>query len=74
MGSRIMAVADAFEAMICHRPYRKPLPFRMAVSEIRRQSAGQFDPAVVDAFIRIADSGKLEELIRNHRNEFKRVF
>ncbi|NQT90496.1 MAG: HD domain-containing protein [Candidatus Omnitrophica bacterium] len=73
LGSRIMAVVDAFEAMVCHRPYRKPLPFRMAVSEIRRQAGKQFDPEVVKAFIRIVKIGRLEELVRKHPDELKKI-
>jgi HD-GYP domain-containing protein (c-di-GMP phosphodiesterase class II) len=69
-----MAVGDAFEAMISHRPYRKPLPFRMAVSEIRRQAGRQFDPEVVSAFIRIANDGRLEAMIRKYSHELKKVF
>lgn len=74
LGSRIMAVVDAFEAMVCPRPYRKPLPFRMAVSEIRRQAGKQFDPDVVKAFTQVANDGRLEELIRKYRDELKKVF
>jgi len=74
LGARIMAVADSFEAMICHRPYRRPMPFRMAVSEIRRQSGKQFDPEVVRAFVQLANEGDLEALIREHADELKKVF
>lgn len=74
LGSRIMAVVDAFEAMVCPRPYRKPLPFRMAVSEIRRQAGKQFDPEAVKVFMQIANDGRLEELLRKHGDELKKVF
>lgn len=74
LGARIMAVVDAFEAMVFHRPYRKARPFRMAVSEIRRQSGKQFDPDVVRAFVQIANNGRLEEMIRKHSDELKKVF
>jgi len=74
LGSRIMAVADSFEAMICHRPYRRPMPFRMAASEIRRQSGKQFDPEVVKAFMHLANEGRLETLIRKHADDLKKVF
>jgi HD-GYP domain-containing protein (c-di-GMP phosphodiesterase class II) len=73
LGSRIMAVVDAFEAMVCHRPYRKPMPFRMAVSEIRRQTGRQFDPAVVEALMRISNDRRLEELIGKYSDELKKV-
>jgi HD-GYP domain-containing protein (c-di-GMP phosphodiesterase class II) len=72
LGSRIMAVVDAFEAMVCHRPYREPKPFRMAVSEIRRQSGKQFDPAVVQALVDIANDGRLEKLITKYSEELKK--
>lgn len=49
-GSRILAVADAFDAMISDRPYRKALPLQSALQEIRAGSGNQFDPRVVAAF------------------------
>jgi len=73
LGSRIMAVADTFEAMVCHRPYRPQRPFRMAISEIRRQALKQFDPDVVKAFMHLAKNGRLEELVREHRDELNKA-
>jgi HD-GYP domain-containing protein (c-di-GMP phosphodiesterase class II) len=56
LGASIMAVADAFDAMISERPYReKPLTKQEAVKEIRRNSGTQFDPQVVNAFSKIVD-------------------
>jgi HD-GYP domain-containing protein (c-di-GMP phosphodiesterase class II) len=72
LGSRIMAVVDSFEAMICHRPYREPMPFRMAVSEIRRQAGRQFDPAIVNSFVSIAKDGRLECIVVKYTDELKR--
>ncbi|GBD98716.1 cyclic di-GMP phosphodiesterase response regulator RpfG [bacterium BMS3Abin07] len=48
--SRIMAVADAFDAMTSDRPYRKKKSVEDAVAEIERCSGTQFDPKIVDAF------------------------
>ena len=48
--SRILAVADAFDAMTSDRPYRKKMTRQEAVSEIVRLSGKQFDPKVVAAF------------------------
>ena len=48
--SRIVAVADAFDAMTSNRPYRKAMPVEDAVQEILRNSGTQFDPKVVRAF------------------------
>ena len=52
LGARVFAVVDAYDAMRSHRPYRKALSPRLAVEEIRRYSGTQFDPGVVEAFVR----------------------
>ena len=52
LGARIIAVADAFDAMTSNRPYRRALPFSVALDEIVKNSGVQFDPQVVDAFQR----------------------
>jgi HD-GYP domain-containing protein (c-di-GMP phosphodiesterase class II) len=50
--SRILAVADAYEAMTAARPYRtEPLSEAAACAELRRHAGGQFDPDVVDVFL-----------------------
>lgn len=51
--ARIMAVADAFDAMTSNRPYREPVPEEEALSELRRAAGTQFDPRVVAAFEQI---------------------
>lgn len=53
--ARIISVADAFEAMIAQRPYRKSLTEEMAIEEIKKNSNTQFDPEVVTAFLKIFD-------------------
>lgn len=53
-GARIMAVADAFEAMVYGRPYRERMDINSALKEIKKKSGTQFDPKVVDAFLKIA--------------------
>jgi hypothetical protein len=59
LGARIFAVADTLDAMTSDRPYRKALPFAVAREEIARESGGQFDPKVVNAFLAIP-----EEMLR----------
>src|SRR6202045_520171 len=56
LGARIFAVADALDAMISDRPYRKALPISAARDEIRRFSGRQFDPRVVEVFLAQPDS------------------
>jgi HD-GYP domain-containing protein (c-di-GMP phosphodiesterase class II) len=51
IGARIIAVADAYDAITSDRPYRRALPPREAISELKRCSGTQFDPAVVSAFL-----------------------
>jgi len=49
---RIISVADAYDAMTTNRPYRRALPARRALSELRKEAGKQFDPKVVRAFLR----------------------
>lgn len=49
--ARILAVADAYQAMISSRPYRKGLPIDQAILEIRKGSGNQFDPEIAGVFI-----------------------
>ncbi len=51
LGARIFAVADALDAMISDRPYRKALSISHAREEIQRCAGTQFDPAVVEVFL-----------------------
>ena len=58
--ARILAVADAYEAMIADRPYRAGMPAATACAEIIRCAGTQFDPAVVDAFLASLERGEDE--------------
>lgn len=66
LGARIMAVADAFEAMVCKRPYRKRLVLAKAVSEIKKNSGSQFDPKVVEAFLLVIKKFGIRNLSGNN--------
>ncbi len=62
LGARIIHVADAFEAMTSNRPYRDSLGKREALRRLTDNKGKEFDPEVVDAFIRMAvKKGWLEE-------------
>ena len=49
--AKILAVADAFEAMTSDRVYRRGMPVGDAIAELHRHAGTQFDPEVVDAFV-----------------------
>jgi HD-GYP domain-containing protein (c-di-GMP phosphodiesterase class II) len=53
--ARILAVADAFDAMVSPRVFRDARSVAEALGEVRRGAGAQFDPAVVHAFMSIAD-------------------
>ncbi|MDS4070124.1 MAG: two-component system response regulator, partial [Candidatus Competibacter sp.] len=55
ISARLMAVADVFDALICRRVYKPPMPFEQARSIIAGERGRQFDPDVTDAFLAIFD-------------------
>lgn len=57
VGARIVAVADAYEAMVSGRPYRSPIPHEAALAELRRHAGRQFDPELVEEFLHLYGAG-----------------
>jgi response regulator RpfG family c-di-GMP phosphodiesterase len=57
---RVVAVADAYDAMTSDRAYRKALPHEVAINELERCSGAQFDPVVVECFLRIISAYRKE--------------
>jgi HD-GYP domain-containing protein (c-di-GMP phosphodiesterase class II) len=57
--SRIVLVADAFDAMTSVRAYQPALPLEFAISEIRSNAGTQFDPQVVAVFLELAEVNRL---------------
>ena len=58
---RIVALADVYDALTSPRPYKEAWPRERARDEITRLRGRQFDPDVVDAFLRLTDLGKTDE-------------
>ena len=65
--ARIVAVADAFDAMTSHRPYRPAMPPQLAFLELLTKAGSHFDPQVVQSFLRLRP--KVEEMMQTHRNQ-----
>ena len=66
---RILAIADAFDAMTSDRPYRKGLPASVARLELKKNAGTQFDPDLVDVFCHVLDKNTDE----NGRMAFERL-
>ena len=70
LGARIVAVADAYHAMVHDRPYKTALDHAQALAELRHNAGTQFDPDVVDVFCAVFADGVppdgLEEVYRLH--------
>lgn len=58
LGARIMAVADAYDAMVTKRPYRQAYSSETAIKELKKNSGTQFDPHVVEVFLRVLNKEK----------------
>jgi HD-GYP domain-containing protein (c-di-GMP phosphodiesterase class II) len=54
LGARIVAVVDAFDAMVSDRCYRKGLPLAEAIARLQAGSGTQFDPGIVERFVGLA--------------------
>jgi HD-GYP domain-containing protein (c-di-GMP phosphodiesterase class II) len=56
LGARIIAVADAYDAIVTDRPYRKGRPPWQAINAIEQANPDQFDPKVVEALAQVMDN------------------
>jgi len=65
LGARIVALTDAYQAMISDRPYRKALSRLDAIEEIQWYSGSQFDPILANIMINIIKQQQLQELHLN---------
>lgn len=64
---RVICIADSFDAMTTDRPYRRGLSLEQAVYELKKNSSKQFDPVLVETFIKMIKSGKLDTLSLENR-------
>ncbi len=61
LGARIIAVADAFDAMMSARPYRPALSYKTAIAKLKAGKGTQFDPVIVDALLAILEEERASE-------------
>jgi putative two-component system response regulator len=59
LAARLMAVADVFDALMAHRPYKEPMTAAQAAEIVVRGRGSHFDPDVVNAFLRILPACEL---------------
>jgi hypothetical protein len=64
VGARILAVINAFEAILIGRPYRGRASLREALDEISKNSGSQFDPKVVETFLRVVENGHFSKALK----------
>lgn len=69
LGARIIAAADSLSAMTGHRPYRQPMSFQVAITEIAACSGSQFDPYIINIIIRHQDKIKhIQKSLHERKN------
>lgn len=71
--ARIIAVADAFDAMTSNRVYRKRLDLDYVVEELKRCSGSQFDPDIVNVLIRMLEEKRLNPSADNQEEEISEL-
>ena len=72
LGARIMAIVDAFEAMISGRPYKEPLSISEAIEELKQNSGTQFDPKIVQIFCRLYTQTTFRKYLNAMKQQGKR--
>ncbi|MCD6539434.1 MAG: HD domain-containing protein [Candidatus Omnitrophica bacterium] len=62
--ARILSVIDAFDAMFFGRPYKKSLTLEKCIKELEKNKGKQFDPQVVDSFIKVLNTKRIKKYLK----------
>lgn len=63
--ARVLTVADSYEAMVSDRPYRRGRTSEEAIQELQSCAGSQFDEKIVDAFVRVLESGQFVKAVES---------
>lgn len=66
LSARIVKVADVFDALTSRRPYKEPWPVERAVGHLREQAGFQFDPKIIEAFLRLLKMGTIGQILQQN--------
>ena len=69
LAARIVAIADSFDAMNSNRIYRRALPKEVTRNELIKGAGSQFDPKLLEAFVKLFDEGKLNSVADKYLSE-----
>ncbi|HZM22496.1 MAG TPA: HD-GYP domain-containing protein [Anaerolineales bacterium] len=67
--ARIVAIADAFDAMTSARPYQRSMPAEIAYQIMAKESGRQFDPLLLSAFLNLGRRGELDHILGHSSDE-----
>ena len=70
---RLLAVADTFDAMTSHRPYRRGLAPEIALEELEKGKGTQFDPVMVDGFMKAYKDGRIERILQDYHKSARSI-
>lgn len=66
LSARIVKVADVFDALTSRRPYKEPWPAERALAHLQEQAHYQFDPVIVEVFLRLQKMGTIDQILQQH--------
>lgn len=67
--SRIIRIADSYDAMTCDRPHRSAASARSVLKAMRQQAGAEFDPAIVEILDELVTSGRIQEILSSFQVE-----